>query len=161
MGTCIYLWWTHTWQCWGNRRPCSPGSLIKRKIVLGNRVIPGSPQSLTVIAGATGRALASYDILTALALATKWMTLEACGAPVVTAAGQCAVVIVRGQREDGILTKIAGIVCNVKMILAAVLDELLGLIKCLLHQQIVTILTDGHHHQIVQPNTLGSRILFG
>lgn len=89
--------------------------------------------NLTVVACATGRALTSNHILAALALSTKRMTLEAGGAGIVAIAGQCAAVVVRSQGEHSILAELAGIVCDVEVILAAALDELLGLVECLLN----------------------------
>lgn len=87
------------------------------------------------------------------------MTFKAGGSLVVAAAGQGTGIIIGSQGEDSTLAEIAGIVGDVIVILAAVLDELFGLIEGLLHKQIIIVLIHWHHHQIVQPNALSSRIL--
>jgi len=84
------------------------------------------------------------------------MTLEARGSSVVAIARQCSAVVVGGQGENGLLAEVTGIVGNVEVVVAAVLDELLGLIEGLLHQQVIIVLLQRNHYQVVQPNALGS-----
>jgi len=45
---------------------------------------------------------------------------------------------------------------DVEVVVAAVLDELLGLVEGLLYQQVIVVLLQRNHHQVVQPNALGS-----
>lgn len=87
------------------------------------------------------------------------MTFKASGSLVVAVTGQSTAVVVGGQGEHGILAEFTGIVRNVIMIVATFFDELLGLIECLLNQQIRVVLLNGHSHQIIQPNVLCTSVL--
>jgi len=61
------------------------------------------------------------------------MTLEARGSSVVAIARQCSTVVIGCQGENGLLAEVTGIVGDVEVVVAAVLDELLGLVEGLLH----------------------------
>lgn len=87
------------------------------------------------------------------------MTFEAGGSLVIAGASQSAAVVIGCQGENSILAEFAGVVCNVIMIVATFLNELLGLIESLLDQQIWLIEPDWHNHQIIQPNFLGMSVL--
>jgi len=110
----------------------------------------------SVVPTLAGSARALDHIRFALALTSKRMTLEARGSSVVAIARQCSTVVIGGQGENGLLAEVTGIVGDVEVVVAAVLDELLGLVEGLLHQQVIVILLQRDHHQVVQPNALGS-----
>lgn len=118
----------------------------------GRRTVARPAPGEAVEAGPAGLAAPADYVRPAGALAAEFLALETGGAVDDAAARQRAVVVVGRQREAGVAAEAVLGDVDVEVVVAAALDELLGLIEAQLTEDLFVVLIRRYHQHVVQPD---------